>query len=124
MFQWQRSDGSGGFTNIAAAMATAYTTPALRLDEDGSQFRCVASNLFGSSTSEVARLTVYEDTNAPTVLSVQTEYPYSHLVVTFSEPVGAGQATDPFNYGLKIVGDVNWTGISLLNDSTVVLQGD
>ncbi|MBN2505906.1 MAG: hypothetical protein JXQ71_04355 [Verrucomicrobia bacterium] len=124
LFQWQRSDGGGGFTNIPAANAPSYTTASLLMSDDASQFRCVASNPFGSTPSDLATLTVYEDTNAPTVLNVQTEYPYTDVVVTFSEPVIPGEATDWANYYLEIEGQVMFTNISMLDDRTVWLRTD
>jgi hypothetical protein len=51
--QWQRSNGSGGFTNIPGATCAAYATA-----ENGVVLRAVVTNSFNSVTSSVATLHV------------------------------------------------------------------
>ena len=60
-YQWQRNAA-----NISGATNASYTTPAAMLADDGSGFRVIVTNSFGSVTSSVAILTVL-DPNAPTV---------------------------------------------------------
>jgi hypothetical protein len=58
-YRWQSApSGSSTFTNIAGATATSYTTPVLALTDNGTQFRCIATNTVASATSMVATLTV------------------------------------------------------------------
>jgi glucose/arabinose dehydrogenase len=52
-FQWQRN-----MSNIQGATNSSYTTPATVLTDTGAKFRCVATNAFGSATSNEATLTV------------------------------------------------------------------
>jgi alpha-mannosidase len=57
-YQWQRLSGTWG--NISGATSAIYTTPATALSDNGAQFRCVVSNLYGTATSFEATLTVQE----------------------------------------------------------------
>src|SRR5262249_47226666 len=52
-FQWQKN-----MTNIPGATSTSYTTPATVLTDTGAKFRCIATNTFGSATSNEATLAV------------------------------------------------------------------
>ena len=52
-FQWQRN-----LSNIQGATNSSYMTPATVLTDTGAKFRCVATNAFGSATSNEATLTV------------------------------------------------------------------
>jgi len=56
--QWQRNNGvAGAWANISGATGATYTLTASAADT-GAQFRCVATNSGGSSTSNSATLTV------------------------------------------------------------------
>jgi uncharacterized repeat protein (TIGR01451 family) len=100
-YQWQRSDGGGGFTNIPAANAASasFTTPALFGPDSGAQFRCIVRVSGGASaTSSVATVTVTDPT-APTLLSANVlAGSSSAIVLIFSEPVSAGTADVAGNY--------------------------
>ena len=52
-FQWQRN-----MSNIQGATNSSYMTPPTVLTDMGAKFRCVATNAFGSATSNEATLTV------------------------------------------------------------------
>ena len=52
-FQWQRN-----LVNISGATSPTYTTPATLLSDNGSKFRCVVTNPFGSANSSEVTLTV------------------------------------------------------------------
>jgi hypothetical protein len=57
--QWQVSTNSGSsFADIAGATTNINTTPATNVGDSGHQFRVIASNGSGSTTSTVATLTV------------------------------------------------------------------
>lgn len=57
--QWQLStDDGASFSDIPAATATTYTTPALATTDDGNQYRAVFTNASGTATSNVATLTI------------------------------------------------------------------
>lgn len=58
-YQWQSmASGAGSFTNITGATSNSYTTPALALADNGTQFRAVATSPQGSATSGAATVTV------------------------------------------------------------------
>ncbi len=52
-YQWQRNSA-----NIAGATSATYNIGATASGDNGAQFRCVASNAYGSATSNAATLTV------------------------------------------------------------------
>ncbi|MBL0313490.1 MAG: hypothetical protein IPP78_12415 [Holophagaceae bacterium] len=57
--QWQAStNGGGSFADIAGATTSSYTTLATSTGDSGNQYRVVATNGSGSTTSTVAMLTV------------------------------------------------------------------
>jgi hypothetical protein len=93
--QWQRSDGMGGFTNIALATGYSYSLPLVTPSDNGAQFRLTASNLFSSATSSVADLTVQTDTTLPTVVGVGAPGNFTNVVIRFSEKI---VITDTLNF--------------------------
>lgn len=57
--QWQLSTNAGGsFVDIAGATASSYTTSATGASDNGNQYRVIASNSAGTTTSDAATLTV------------------------------------------------------------------
>jgi uncharacterized protein YjbI with pentapeptide repeats len=57
--QWQIStDGGAHFTDIPAATSFSLATPKPQVSDGGTQYRAVATNMAGSTTSRVATLTV------------------------------------------------------------------
>ena len=64
-YQWQRNRG-----DIAGATSTSYTLANAQAGDSGALFRCVASNAFGSATSNEAALTVTTNTPpTPTIVA-------------------------------------------------------
>lgn len=58
-YRWQlSSNGGAAWTDIPGATGSTYVQPATTEDDDGKQFRVIASNSLGSVTSNVAVLTV------------------------------------------------------------------
>lgn len=87
-YQWQSAPkGSSTWTDIPGATAATYTTPFLVAGDDGKQFRVIATVPPVSATSSVATLTVSVDIVPPTVVKASTDMTWTHVVVTFSEPV-------------------------------------
>lgn len=58
--QWQVNTGSG-FANISGATSESYTTGTLSDTEDGYQYRCVATNSKGSTTTNSVYLAVFAE---------------------------------------------------------------
>lgn len=57
--QWQLSTNAGGsFADIAGATASSYTTSATLAGDNGNQYRVIATNSAGTTTSNVATLSV------------------------------------------------------------------
>ena len=58
-YQWQSlPSGGSAFANISGAASASYTTPALSLGDNGTQYRCVVSNSVGTAFSTAATVTV------------------------------------------------------------------
>jgi hypothetical protein len=77
-YQWQqRSNASGTWSNITGATSATYALSAIAVSLSGSQYRCIVTSNCGSSTSDVATLTV----NASTSI---TQQPVSQTVCTGS----------------------------------------
>jgi len=58
-YQWQQStDGGTTWVNISGATTTAYTTAATTVADNGKKFRLIGTTACGSTTSNVATLTV------------------------------------------------------------------
>lgn len=91
-YQWQRkAPGAGSFSDIAGQTSTSYTTPAVQVTDDGTQFRCAASNSAGTTYSNVATMTVTED--APPEANILS--PANYTVYNLGDTVNfLGQGTD------------------------------
>lgn len=94
-YQWQRNG-----TNLPDATGSSLSFGPVTLGDNGSLFRCVASNSYGSTNSTQATLTVRPDTTAPALASVYNLGGAEGVTVLFSEPVESATATDPNNYTL------------------------
>ena len=58
-YQWQsKSPSAGSFSNISGATSSFYTTPVMAQTASGTQYRCVVTNVQGSTFSSAATLTV------------------------------------------------------------------
>lgn len=57
-YQWQRSNDGTTWAGIAGATNASYTTPAVQAGDDGSRYRCRASNSAGTAFSDGAMLSV------------------------------------------------------------------
>ncbi len=65
-YQWQRrASSTSGWLPIVGATSSAYTIPAALISDDGSEFRCVATNVVGSVSSSSGGLSVTPPTNQP-----------------------------------------------------------
>jgi uncharacterized repeat protein (TIGR01451 family) len=101
--QWERDIGDGTtFTNIPGGTTpfgqTIMAFPPLKVADDGALVRVVATNAFGATTSEVARLTVLRDTTPPTIIAIRAKWTLTNIVLTFSEPLDPITAQEVYNY--------------------------
>lgn len=77
-YQWQqRSNASGTWSNIAGATSATYALSAIAVSLSESQYRCIVTSNCGSSTSDIATLTVNTSTNI-------TQQPISQIVCSGS----------------------------------------
>jgi len=83
-YQWQRNG-----RNIAGATNSSYTTPMLTYNTyNGSQYRCIISNYYGSVvTSAVAVLTINPDDIKPWVTALWANKERNEIHISFSEPM-------------------------------------
>lgn len=73
--QWQRHDGTD-WVDVAGGTEATLELGAVDESHDGDQYRAVVSNLWGSTTTEAATLTVSDDVD-PDVAPTVTEHPAS-----------------------------------------------
>jgi hypothetical protein len=103
-YQWQRSNGVGGYTNIPGALATSvYTTPILTEADSGSSWRAVIKVTSATSVATPAGTVTIGDTNKPFVTIAYQGNPTA-FAATFSEPVEAASALNTGNYTLTAAG--------------------
>ena len=103
-YQWQKSDGLGGFTNIPNAIMWKYVTPPVLLADDGAQYQVVINGPSNLVTSLPATLTVQADPLA--VVSVGSVD--GDLVgLRFNQAVDKASAETPANYLINGTAAVN-----------------
>ena len=93
-FLWRRN----GTIISNAPNGPVYSIPFAALADNGSGYSVIITNTSGSITSAVATLTVNADVTEPTILNVTNSPDRLHVVVIFSERVGATTANNPANY--------------------------
>lgn len=119
-YQWQRKASGGSFADIPGANAASYTTPLLTVaNNNGDQYRVIASVPGRSITSSAATATVVIDTVAPQVVAVHSTRNLNAIQVTYNEAMSLGSATEVGNYTLT---DTN--GLNPLNLSSPTLSAD
>ncbi len=128
-YQWQSAPkGSTTFTDISGATSASYTTPLLKLTDDGKQFRVVCASMVPTvtATSPAVTLTVIPDTFPPTVTAAGSLL-HSNAVeigVQFSENVDLTTASAAGNYTLSkgtVTGVRYLTYDHMLQDAYVVI---
>ena len=99
-YQWQMAPkGSTAFTDIAFATASSYTTPVLKLSDDGNQYRVHLLAGDANMISDVGTLSVAHDTTPPmpvTVNSVSGDR--KTVTVTFNELMDKASSEAGANY--------------------------
>ena len=109
--QWQLSTNAGvSFADIAGATASSYTTPATVAGNSGNQYRVVATNASGATTSTAATLTV----NLPAAPSFTTQ-PANVSIVEGQNAqmsvVVSGTPTPTLQWQLSTDSGVSWSNI-------------
>ncbi len=105
-YQWQKStDGGGNWTDISGATGTTYTTPAAVQGDDGTRFRCVASNVAGDAYSQAAVLSIRTTVVIPldagytlVALPVEPEVPLTSETLAQSINADGGSCTAVIRY--------------------------
>lgn len=99
VYQWQRSDGGGGFTNLFGANAPTLTF-LVRPDDQGAQFRVRVYFAGLVADSSVATLTVSPDLTPPGIQTVIARGIPTQMTIRFSEAVEADTANDAAHYAI------------------------
>jgi len=99
-YQWQMAPaGSSNFTSIPGANGTSYTTPLLKLTDNGSQFRVAMTAGDAVTNSAAATLTVIPDTTAPRAVSInQVLASGLQVTVSLNELLDKASAETASNY--------------------------
>jgi uncharacterized repeat protein (TIGR01451 family) len=92
-YQWQRSDGSGGYTNIPGAIGPTYTFVAALSD---SQIRFIASSP-GTNAVYITTLNVSTDNAGPRIISAAS-FDGANLHISFNEPIQSSRLIDQFSW--------------------------
>ena len=123
-YQWQKSDGSGGFTNIPAAVNWKYILTTASVADNDTQFRVQVTGPANSLTSDPATLTVQADPLAV----VSTGSPDGTTIgVQFNQPLDKASAETAANYSINGAAAVKAVlradGASVLLTSGSLLSG-
>jgi glucose/arabinose dehydrogenase len=90
-YQWQRNNGPhGAFADIAGATSASFTLPAVQSTDKAANFRVIASNTFGSITSNVVALSV-----------AKNKAPSPKITITSGLRDGKFTAGTPINFSLS-----------------------
>ena len=98
-FQWYKGNAGDVSMPIAGATRRIYSVLQAGFSDTGNYF-CIATNVLNAVTSTVAQVTVYPDTNAPTVLRAVGTSPTTFSVF-FNESVDPATATDVFSNDIE-----------------------
>lgn len=128
IYQWQQSDGAGGFTNIPNAHLKTLSRTGLGV-ADSAQFRCLVISGDSVATSGVATVTVTPDATGPNYLSAARSMNRTNLLLTFSEVLLESSATNVANYQVCDVFTPGscvtvWNAVLTNNGSAVLLETD
>jgi len=123
-YQWQSAPaGSSTFTSIGGANGTSYTTPILKLSDNGTQYRVAMVAADASTNSAVATLTVAADTAPPRPVQIISVSASGRTVILTFDGLMDKTATEaPAGYVFN-PGNIVATNASLASDGlTVTLQ--
>jgi len=95
-YQWKR-----GGAPIANATNSYHIISPVSLSDNGAQFLCSITNMFGGTNSSTATLTVSADVTPPALVSASSLGDPRILTVIFSEPVEAATGLNAANYAIS-----------------------
>ena len=105
-YQWQKATAGGGtFADIAGATASSYTTPAIVLADDGSQYRVVVSLKSGSASIFSLPASLSVDT-PPNLLAARTAGSQTNVTVVFDKSMAVPADVSGFviDHGIVVSG--------------------
>ena len=119
--RWQsKAPAAADFSDVAGANSGTFVTPALLLADNGTQFRCVATNAAGSATSAVATVSV----TVPGIPPGFTLQPLNKTVVAgaTAEFTAAASGTPPptLRWQSKVPGAPDFSDLAGAIDATYV----
>ncbi len=106
---------------IAGANADTYSVANAAVADGGEYYLQVTNSLGSSTNSPVITVEVIADNTAPTILSAVRQLDLTNVVVTFSESMGAQQASNAVNYVLNPANAVVAVTLSA-NDTVATVQ--
>ena len=108
-YQWQKMpSGSSSFTSISGATGTSYTTPTTTTGDNGTKFRCMVSNIAGTTVpSNAATLTV----SVVTGIDVRT---FDSTTILDHTVENYGSSFDQ-TFTLTNTGTTEWVGFTLVH---------
>lgn len=117
-YQWQVDTGAG-FTNIAGANKSFYGTPAVTVNDNKNDYRCIITNSQGSVTSNYATLYV-TPSNSKVLAGKEVEYKFQEGSGNIiSDVSGTGV---PLNLTIQDQDAVEWTqyGLNIIAPAGIV----
>jgi hypothetical protein len=113
-FQWYSNDVA-----IADATNNTYTIANAPFSANGAKYKVGITNSVSGIFSAEATLTVNQDTNPPTIVSVNGSSSFTAVRVVYSEPVAEATATNLANYSLS--GGLIISSVAVVSPTTVEL---
>jgi hypothetical protein len=97
-YQWYR--GTNPAVAITDATNATYTIANTTIGDTGDYF-VIATNFLNAVTSQVARVTISNDTNGPVLLSVKTDETFQRIILTWDETLSIGPVVELSNYVIQ-----------------------
>ena len=112
-FQWESApSGSATFSPISGATSASYTTGATSTGMNGTQYRSVATNSAGSTTSTAATLTVTAAATAPAITTQPTNVTVTAPATATYTVTASGSPAPTFQWESAPSGSATFTAIS------------
>jgi hypothetical protein len=114
-YQWYR--GTNPAVAIPDATNATYTIASTTIFDTGDYF-VIATNFLNAVTSQVARVTVSNDTNGPVLLSVKTDESFQRIILTWDETLAIGPVVELSNFYIQD------SGLNQISATSVDYQGN